>query len=37
MKCINDHCFCRMLQTGEFVCCKCGKWENEPELKTAKK
>ena len=36
LQCLTGHCYCRMLQNGTFYCCKCGKWENEPELKVSK-
>ena len=35
-KCIDGHHYCKMLQNGTFFCCKCGKHESEPELKTVK-
>ncbi len=28
-KCLGSHCFCKMLSTGIFYCCRCGEHENK--------
>lgn len=35
-QCLTGHCYCRLLNNGVMYCCKCGKWEEEPELKVSK-